>query len=252
MKAGGAGRSRTFVLVPGAWHGGWCFGPVARRLRRAGHDVHSLTLTGLGERAHLAHAGIDLDTHIRDVVGVLDAEELTDVVLLGHSYGGCVISGVAQKRPDAIGTLVYLDAIVLADGECLFDQLDPNFQAALDTDAAENGDGYLLSIPTREFLGIDAEHWPWVARRLTPHPIATAKQPLATATPPAAIRRVFIDCNQPSIPPLAVTKQRLASASGWSIARLATGHDPFVTATSELSDMLAKVASERTMSKESS
>ena len=232
---------RTYVFVPGAWHGGWCFRNVARLLRRAGHEVHALTLTGLGERAHLAHPGITLDTHIQDVIGLLDMEELEGVVLVGHSYGGCVISGVVVQRPAAIGTLVYLDAIVLRDGECLFDQLDPVFQAALREDAAANGDGYKLSNPTMAFLGVDPEHAPWMERRLTPHPIGTATQRLAAATPDPAVPRVFIDCDSPSIPPLATTKARLRHASGWTMHTLHTGHDPFVTAPDALAELLGRI-----------
>lgn len=231
----------TYVFVPGAWHGGWCFRDVARLLRRAGHEVYALTVTGLGERAHLAHPGITLDTHIQDVVGVLDAEELSGAVLIGHSYGGCVISGAAVQRPAAVGTLVYLDAVVLRDGECLFNQLDPAFQAALREDAAANGNGYLLSNHTMEFLGVDPEHASRMQRRLMPHPIGTATQPLHSATPDPAILRVFIDCDSPSIPPLATTKARLRYATGWAVHTLHTGHDPLVTAPQALAELLGRI-----------
>src|ERR1700754_2319470 len=100
----------TYVLVPGGGHGGWCYGPVARRLRAAGHETYALTLTGVGERAHLLRPGIDLNTHIQDVTAVLYYEDLRDVILVGHSYGGMVITGVADRASDRIGKVVYLDA----------------------------------------------------------------------------------------------------------------------------------------------
>ena len=113
----------TFVLVHGAWHGGWCYKRVARLLRQAGHDVYTPTLTGLGERAHLMNRTIDLDTHVQDVVGVIRCEELSDVVLCGHSYGGMVIAGVAEQIAAKIRSLVYLDAFVPENGKSLFDYL---------------------------------------------------------------------------------------------------------------------------------
>ena len=111
----------TFVLVHGAWMGGWCYKRVARLLRQAGHEVYTPTLTGLGERAHLINRAIDLDTHVQDIVGVIRCEELSDVVLCGHSYGGMVITGVAEQIAAKIRSLVYLDAFVPENGKCLFD-----------------------------------------------------------------------------------------------------------------------------------
>jgi pimeloyl-ACP methyl ester carboxylesterase len=111
----------TFVLVHGAWHGGWCYQAVARKLRAAGHEVHTPTLTGLGERRHLIGPGVDLDTHIQDVLNVVRYEDLTGFVLCGHSYGGMVVSGVADAIPGQISALVYLDAYVPKDGESIWD-----------------------------------------------------------------------------------------------------------------------------------
>ena len=119
----------TFVLVHGAWHGGWCYKRVARLLRQAGHDVYTPTLTGLGERAHLMNRAIALDTHVQDIVGVIRCEELSDVVLCGHSYGGMVITGVAEQMAAKIRSLVYLDAFVPENGKCLFDYLPASNRA---------------------------------------------------------------------------------------------------------------------------
>src|SRR5580700_6619085 len=117
----------TFVLVHGAWHGGWCFARVAEILRAQGHRVFTPTLTGLGERVHLASTEITLSTHVTDIVNVVRYEDLHDVVLLGHSYGGMVISGVVEVVPERVGALVYLDAFVPENGESLLD-LVPEWQ----------------------------------------------------------------------------------------------------------------------------
>ena len=119
----------TYVLVGGAWLGGWCWQPVAHRLRDNGHDVYPATLTGLGERVHLASAEVDLETHITDVVNLIEYEGLRDVVLLGHSYGGLVVTGAADRIPERISQLVYLDTGPLPDGAVLIETFPPEVTA---------------------------------------------------------------------------------------------------------------------------
>src|SRR5262249_37605119 len=119
----------TFVLVHGAWHGSWCWKRVREALRARGHVVFTPTLTGVGERPHLLAPDINLDTHIEDVANLIRLEELTDVVLCGHSYGGCVIGGVVDRVPERIGALVYLDAFILENGQSLHDTLPPDQRA---------------------------------------------------------------------------------------------------------------------------
>src|ERR1700733_10349511 len=140
----------NFVLVHGAWHGGWCYARVARLLRAAGHDVFTPTLTGVGERVHLAGLAVTLTTHIRDVVSVIEFEALEDVILCGHSYGGMVITGVAAALGRRIRTLFYLDAFVPADGESLFDQLPPDIRLSL-LDASKRHQGMLPPFPAAAF-----------------------------------------------------------------------------------------------------
>ncbi len=121
-----------YVLVGGAWLGGWCWQPVARRLRDHGHDVYPVTLTGLGERAHLANPGVDLNTHITDVTNLIEYENLHDVVLLGHSYAGLVVTGVADRVPDRISRLVYLDTGPMPDGVTLIDTFPPEIRQCIE------------------------------------------------------------------------------------------------------------------------
>src|SRR5262249_25595660 len=129
----------TFVLVHGAWHGGWCWRDVAARLRRAGHDVYAPSLTGLGERAHLARPGIALDDHVQDVVALLQMEALSDVVLVGHSYGGMVVTGAADREAARIRRLVYLDAFVPESGRCVLDYVVPERAAAMRREGEQVG-----------------------------------------------------------------------------------------------------------------
>ena len=120
-----ATSTRSIVLVHGGGHGGWCFAPLARVLRGMGYDVHAPTLTGLGERAHLFRADVDLDCHIEDVTALLHYEDVRDAVLVGHSYGGMVITGATDRAPDRVGHLVYLDAKPPKDGQSLVDVAGP-------------------------------------------------------------------------------------------------------------------------------
>lgn len=138
----------TYVLVHGAWHGSWCWKRVRKNLQNAGHQVFAPTLTGLGERSHLNSAAVNLSTHIADIVNLLRWEDLSNVILCGHSYSGMVISGVADQVPERIDTLVYLDAVVPEDGECVFDLLSREFAEQLRLRAQTAvADGAFLQFP---------------------------------------------------------------------------------------------------------
>ena len=134
----------TFVLVHGAWHGSWCWKRVRRALQARGHEVFTPTLTGVGERSHLLAPQVDLDTHINDVVNCVKWEELSDVVLCGHSYGGCVIRGAADRIADRIGALVYLDAFVPETGRSLHDTLPQKTRDGQVDLAKAAGEGWKL------------------------------------------------------------------------------------------------------------
>jgi pimeloyl-ACP methyl ester carboxylesterase len=171
----------TFVLVHGAFHGGWCWRDVAARLRASGHVVFAPTLTGLGERSHLAAPAVDLSTHVRDVVNLLEWEELGELVLVGHSYGGMVITGVADRRPERLAALIYLDALVPQDGQCALDLQPPERRASILEEVAAIG-GWLWPPRTAAFYGVrDQRRQAWVDDRCTPQPFHTLLERLRLA-----------------------------------------------------------------------
>jgi pimeloyl-ACP methyl ester carboxylesterase len=230
----------TFVLVHGAWHGGWCWKRVTPLLRAAGHEVYAPTLTGLGERAHLLSRDVNLDTHIQDVVNLLDCEELTDVVLVGHSYAGIVIAGVATQRPGRVAHLVYLDAFVVRDGQSLEDLHTPEAVAGHEARVLAEGEGWRLPPPPRwRFDVTDEADGAWLASRIGPQPYATFTQPvrLGDTAPPAA---TYIFCSQPG--GFRRQAERVRDAPGWRYRELDTGHDAMVTQPRELTDLLVEVA----------
>lgn len=226
----------VLVLVHGGWAGGWQWREVANRLRAAGHEVFTPTLTGLGERVHLASPDVDLNTHIRDIVNVFLFEELWDVILVGTSYSGMVVTGVAQEIPERIAELVYLDAFVPADGQSMLDLIDPAIAAGLAETAQTEGDGWRVPHP------------PPVAPRRTPHPIKTATQPLAVKNPQAArIPRTFILCtrNVETLGPLSSPIHTCAARArheGWRYMEMDSAHIPMETAPQELTDVLLSIA----------
>ncbi len=236
----------TFVLVHGAMHGGWCWKKVVPRLRAAGHEVFTPTLTGLGERAHLAHAGIDLALHVQDVVAVLEYEELRGVVLVGHSYAGMVITGVAERAADHLAQLVYLDAGVPRDGEAGLDLFAPEEAAAMRAQVAAAGEGWRLPPQggERPWDVTAPDDVRWVRSKVTPHPFATFTQPLRLANhAAAALPRTFIHCTGAA--PRGwreLALRRVRSEPGWRYRALASGHDAMVIAPRELADLLLELA----------
>jgi pimeloyl-ACP methyl ester carboxylesterase len=229
----------TFVLVHGAWHGGWCYKRVARLLQNAGHEVLTPTLTGLGERAHLMSRSIDLDTHIADIVGVLRWEELQDVVLCGHSYGGMVISGVAEKAADRIRSLVYLDAFVPQNGKALFDYVPPELSGTMREDARRNGEGYKISPIPAEAFAVNPADAAWVNTMCVKQPIATFEQPAAlTGARERVARRVFILASGWAPSPFPQFAEQLGGNPAWRVTAIPCGHDVMVDRPQELADAL--------------
>ena len=205
----------TIVIVPGATHGAWSWKEVRLALQAAGHEVYALTLTGMGERSHLASPDIDLETHIQDVVNVLEYEDLRDVVLLGHSYGGTVVPAVADRAAARVARLIYLDCRLLRDGECMFDLSTPEDRAEAEEKARLQGDGWRLPLS------------PGANPRQVPFFLKPMQQPLRlTGTDRSAIPAVYIHCTvKPNGDIMARSADR-AREWGWPVYDLATGHSP--------------------------
>ncbi len=235
----------NFVLVHGAWHGGWCWTRVAPLLRRAGHDVFTPTLTGLGERAHLASADVNLDTHIADILGVIDNEELDDVVLVGHSYGGMVITGVAERAAKRIDTLIYLDAFVPEDGQSVFQLMGPERAGGIREQTSRTGDGWRVDpMPAEVFQVRDAGDIAWVDRRCVPQPIATFGQPIASAGAIGAVRRrMYIRADNDRVTAYAHCAEHARNAADWDYHDVPAGHDVMIDAPDALTEILLAAVS---------
>jgi pimeloyl-ACP methyl ester carboxylesterase len=228
----------TYVLVGGAWIGGWAWRAVARRLRERGHDVYPLTLSGLGERVHLGSEATDLETHIADVVNVLRYEDLRRVVLAGHSYAGIVVEGVADRVPERLATVAYVDSAPLGDGVPHLALYPADARASMERDVAERGDGWRLPFPGVEGLGrqasldgLDAAARALLADRATPHPFGTYLQPLRLTRPGAGDHaRAVIACNDfRALRDAGVPQITALTGPGWLWRELETGHWPMLS-----------------------
>jgi len=227
--------------VHGGWHGGWCWRSVAPVLLAADHSVYTPTLTGLGERAHLLAPSVDLQTHVQDIVGVLEYEDLTSVVLVGHSYGGKVITGVADRAPQRVAQLVYLDAFIPEAGKSALDLLTPQRSAQFRQQAQLEGDGWRIPSPPPELYGVvEPADLEWVRPRLGPQPLATLDQPFAVSGPPAPhIARSYVACIEfPGFRPFA---ERVRADPSWRYREIASGHDAMVTRPGELAAILLEL-----------
>ena len=236
----------TYVLVHGISHGGWCWRPLARLLRRAGHEVFTPTLTGLGERWHLVSADVNLDTHITDVVNVLMFEDLAEVILVGHSYGGMVVTGVADRALSRIGHLVFLDAAHPRNGESLRDTAPDFMDNVRKTTRIVNGAELMNAPPSLEFvelMGVTAPHdIKWMMERLTPHPWKCCEQALRLVNERLTRNIPYTNINASwSVKYLEpVFKQR--ALEGDRVWEIATGHDIMITEPEALAQMLLKLA----------
>jgi pimeloyl-ACP methyl ester carboxylesterase len=229
----------TFVLVHGAWHGGWCWDRVKRTLVAAGAMVYTPTLTGLGERVHLATPGISLETHIEDVVQLLEFQRLTNVTLVGHSYAGVVVTAVADRVPERLSRLVYLDAVVPRSEQCLFDCAGLEFKSQIEDQVRMQGEGWKIPIPSAARFGLVEERdIQWVMPRLVPHPYRTFSEPVHLRAAPA-VPRSYINCIGSKAP----GGPRTAQADGIAdYYELSAGHDAMVTIPEHVSALLLRIA----------
>ena len=239
----------TLVLVHGAWHGAWCWQRVLPLLQAQGLAAHAVTLTGVGERAHLLSGQIRLSTHIADVLGLIDSLELPRVLLVGHSYGGLVITGAAdalikRHKPEvALHGLFYVDAVTPHPGESWSSQHTAETVAARLKLAAEQGAGVAIPPPDAAAFGLTGADRDWDNRRQTPQPLGVYQDTLHfDAHAVATVPRTFIDCTAPALPTIAVMRQRVRTEPGWTVHELATGHDPMVSTPADLTRLLAQAA----------
>jgi pimeloyl-ACP methyl ester carboxylesterase len=237
----------TFVLVPGAWLGAWAWRDVTDLLVKAGHDVYPLTLTGLAERAGAANEPIGLDTHIEDITRLLDEHDLRDVVLVAHSYSGAPVTGAADRRPERVAALVYVDSGPVPDGLAQADFNPPDAREAADR-SAETSDGWLAPIafdPAADpvtLAGLDETMLSELRAGATPHPYATMTQRQRLTGAVDGIPKTLIACTIP----LDVVREMIESGNpffaglrGATLLTLPTGHWPMFSEPDALAEMLA-------------
>jgi len=242
----------NFVLVHGAWHGGWCWQRVVAALCAAGHRAHAVTLTGLGERAHLLSPTITLETHIADVADAIEMEEMTDVVLAVHSYAGMIGTAIADRMGNRLRHLVYVDAVVPKPGESWSSTHTRTTREAR-LAAAQASPDHAFPAPDPAVFGLADADSAWVKRRQTPHPGHTYEAPLDfDPVRVAAVARTFVNCTQPALATIDAIRPRMADPAFWGgawragagarVVELKTGHDPMVSAPQELSRILLDCA----------
>jgi pimeloyl-ACP methyl ester carboxylesterase len=240
----------TFVLVHPAWHGAWCWKKVGPLLRAAGHDVFTPTLTGLGDRTHLAHPLIGPETHIQDVTNLLAYEDLNNVILLGHSNGGTLITAVGDRVPERLAHLVYLEAFVPENGQATIDLITYPRQVWEDRVRTE-GFGWLIpslqALPWEDFVRdvwrvTDEADRGWMVSRLGPTPFRTFTDSVCLGNPAAAtLPRTYVRCLHHPSPTFDRFAEQAQRTAGWRYRELASAHEPFVTMPRELVDLLVEV-----------
>ena len=234
-----------FVVAHGAWSAGWAWRKMHPPMRAAGHEMWTPTMTGLGERGHLGSEAVDLETHIADMQAVLEFEDLRDVVLVGHSYGGIVATAVADRARDRVARLVYLDAFVPEDGQSLLDLVSGATREAMRAAARDEGDGWLVPpnpIPD-DTSDADAE---WIRQRRMPHPLAAFEAPLRMPRRAIGQPRSYIYCTRAAPgDPFRRFADRARASPGWTCHELDASHSPHVTAPERLRDALIRTLDDR-------
>jgi pimeloyl-ACP methyl ester carboxylesterase len=234
-------NAKPFVLVHGSWHGGWCWRRVADLLDAKGHKVYTPTLTGLGERSHLMSGMITLDTHITDVANVIKWENLQDVVLVGHSYAGFVISGVAERVQPAISSIVFLDAFFPQNGESVLDLTPPDLHAATLAAVAKNEVG--RPVPPAKAFNVNEKDQAWVDSKLTPQPTFASLTPVVlTGAREKIAKKTYIRATSYPNPRFDGYLEKLKQDPAWRTYGVPSGHDVMVDMPDRLSEILLEVA----------
>ncbi len=232
---------KTFVLVHGAWHGGWCWRRVSDLLEKQGHKVFTPTLTGLGERSHLLRTGINVSTHVTDVVNVLKWEGLSDVALCGHSYGGMVVSGVAEQMGDKIASIVFLDAFVPENGDSMVELTSQTVRDGLKA-ATDRGEMAMAPRPAAAFL-VNVKDQAWVDAMCTPHPIGTMTEKLVLTGARERIgKKTYIRAGAYPNPGFDKALERVKADKSWRVYSVPCGHDVMVDMPEQLAKTLLEVA----------
>lgn len=246
----------TFVLVGGAWLGGWAWDRVAGQLRQEGHIVYPVTLTGLGQRRDEATPEVGLETHIADIVDVIEANDLHEVVLVGHSYGGVPVTGASDRVPERIGRVIYVDSGPIPPGTSYID-LDPSIRELIERKVAEEGDGWLLpplgwdELETGLGAGvsdIEPDMRAAAAARMTPQPFATYTEPLQLrnkareALPKVALLSSFPEAVMRELIAAGHPMGTMMAGPEWSFVELPSGHWPMLSRPDDLAAVLDELA----------
>lgn len=232
-----------FVLLHGGFHGAWCWREVAHALRQRGHRVTTPTQTGLGERHHLLSAAITIDTFIADLVEHIRYEEISDAVLVGHSFAGIALSGAADQIPGRIRQLIFLDSRIVQNGQSAFDSTLPELVTQRTAQAAQHGNLFLPPPPAESFGVPAGELADRVNRLLTPHPFATFRNRLRLTNPIGnGLPCSYIACTRPATASLAPCRDWARQQPGWGYHELETGHDAMITAPLETAKLLMELA----------
>lgn len=233
---------KTYVLVHGAGHGGWCNSRVHRLLAQRGHEVFTASLAGLGEHSHLYSPAINASTHIQDIVDLITCEQLSGVILAGHSYGGLVITGAADQVPDRIAALVYIDAFVGQDGKSCFDMDRPDFMAVHLDRAQSHGGHTSLPFSAAQF-GVNEADRAWVDRMCIPQPLAALAERIAlTGAYRSVTNKTYVRATGWSPSPFTPVYEAVASEPGWRLHDLPCGHDTMVDMPAEAAEILLGAA----------
>lgn len=232
----------TFVLLHGAWHGAWCWKHVARRLRADGHEVFLPTLTGLGERSHLLSRDINLETCATDLINTLLWEDLREVVLVGHSFGGVAISAAADRIPERIRHLVFLDSLIIQDGQSPFSVVPPEVAAQRRKLGQESSGGISIPVPPAEAFGVvDPADAQWLREKCTPHPMSTYESILRLRHPVGNGLPATYIAVKPDYAPLKAVREWVKTSTDWQYIEIDAGHDAMITSPAAVADLLLDI-----------
>jgi pimeloyl-ACP methyl ester carboxylesterase len=236
------GKTKTFVLQHGAWHGGWCWSRVAEPLRTAGHRVYTPTQTGLGERSHLISKNLTLDIFVQDLVNVFEWEDLNDVILVAHSFGGIACTGAADRIPKRIRHIVYLDSLILQPGQSAFDAIPADVAEARRKAAQEFSGGVSMPVPDPKAFGItNPADTAWLNAKSTPHPLQTYETRLALKNPIGNGLPVTYVAVKPDYGPTLATRQYAKTRKDWNYLELQAAHHAMVDQPQAVIDIISRL-----------